>query len=329
MYSHSSKLLTFLFVFVSLHLNAQQLAQANMENASVHQPNVDVMVSSKLQVAHLEKGDQVGFEAIRKSFATRNPGYDITYISDGMAIDQQAYVQVAFIQTGETEVEVSSAKKSTVSVGDIIVLRPNEGLKADSLLSMLVFKIPDLPSEDLPTFIRPDWDPNITDIPGGCATETGAYRRILLTWKDKVGKYIYHAINAHRVRIMDSFSHYHPQNGGFDEFYLVQMAMPGAKIITSRQVPLIEQPENVSTKKAKKLLQHTELHVGDLVYLPRGMMHRGVGGVLAQVITVPGFIPGSEIGVDHHLRKINELLKLKGKKAIPYNEAASKEAIVK
>ena len=82
--------------------------------------------------------------------------------------------------------------------------------------------------------IRPDWDPNITDIPGGCATETNAYRRILLTWKQEVGQYLYHALNAHRVRIMDSFSHYHPVEGGFDEFYLVQMALPDAQYYYQR-----------------------------------------------------------------------------------------------
>lgn len=58
-------------------------------------------------------------------------------------------------------------------------------------------------------------------------------------------------------------------------------------------------------------------------------MHRGVEGVLAQVITVPGFIPGSEIGVDHHLRAINERLNLEGDEALPYNEEHSDKAVIR
>jgi len=75
-------------------------------------------------------------------------------------------------------------------------------------------------------------------------------------------------------------------------------------------------------------MQKHALSVGDLVYLPRGVVHRGLGGVLAQVITVPGFIPGAEIGVDHHLRRINEQLELEGPTAIPYNREASRTAII-
>ena len=71
------------------------------------------------------------------------------------------------------------------------------------------------------------------------------------------------------------------------------------------------------------------LKVGDLVYIPRGIMHRGIGGVLAQVITVSGFVPGSEIGVDHYLKTINDQLQLTGENALPYNESASSSAIIK
>ena len=69
--------------------------------------------------------------------------------------------------------------------------------------------------------------------------------------------------------------------------------------------------------------------MGDLVYLPRGVMHRGLGGVLAQVITVAGFRPGAEIGVDHHLRAINERLGLAQGEALPYHAAAAVRAVVK
>jgi hypothetical protein len=210
-----------------------------------------------------------------------------------------------------------------------VYLDKNESLRADSLLDLLIFTVPEALPDKIPDFIRPDWDPNITDVPGGCATENNAYRRILLTWQGKVGHYLYHALNAHRVRIMNSFTHYHPEEGGFDEFYLVQMVMPGAHLITSEHTELIRQPGQVSREQAGELLEKTELQVGDLVYLPRGVAHRGYGGVLAQVITVPGFIPGSELGLDHHLRAINEELGLEEEAKLPYNEFASRSEVIK
>ncbi len=283
----------------------------------------------QMQIAHMGKGDTKGFEAIRQSFQQHNPGFDMAFLSETFTIPGENTYRVAFLQTGGGTATLSNGESSKVSVGDIIMLKEGIALEADSALSFLVFTSPKAPSKDIPTFVRPDWDMNITDTPGGCATETNAYRRILLTWRSKVGTYLYHAINAHRVRIMNSFTHYHPKEGGFDEFYLVQMAMDDAKIITSNRVDLITNPEKVTKKDAQNLLQTTPLEVGDVVYLPRGVIHRGLDGVLAQVITVPGFIPGSEIGVDHHLRKINELLGLEGDEALPYNEEASTKVIVK
>lgn len=294
---------------------------------------ISLAQQAKVQIAHLSKGDTTGLASIQKAFKANNPGYDLAYFAATQKVNPQHHTQVVFVQQGGGTATITHAQEaqqqSKVSVGDIILLRKGEKMQADSLLGLLVFTVPQKPDNDLPGFIRPDWDPNITDTPGGCATENNAYRRILLTWKGEVGKYLYHALNAHRVRIMDSFSHYHPADKGFDEFYLVQMVMPGAKIITSEQVDLITEPEKVNKSQVKDLMQEHALHVGDLVYLPRGVVHRGFGGVLAQVITVPGFIPGSEIGVDHHLRKINERLGLQGHEALPYNRKASRFAVIK
>ncbi|HSI74656.1 MAG TPA: cupin domain-containing protein [Lunatimonas sp.] len=287
----------------------------------------------KIKIARLSQGDSSGLELIREEFGKRNPGYDMRYLSGVDALQKHDLTQVIFVQEGGgTAILRSSAdqyESSKVSVGDILLLRKGETLEVDSLLGLLVFTVPEKPKDHLPAFVRPDWDPNITDEPGGCATETNAYRRILLTWKKEVGNYVYHAINAHRVRIMDSFSHYHPETIGFDEFYLVQMVLPDAKLITSEKVDLLSNPENVTKDQVQDLFKEYTLEVGDLVYLPRGVMHRGVGGVLAQVITVPGFIPGAEYGVDHFIREINERLNLRGNEALPFNRQASAFQIIK
>lgn len=288
---------------------------------------------TKVKIAKLGSGDTTGLAEIRKEFKANNPGYDLDYLEAARKVKAKDINQVVFVQQGEGVADIVSSDKkslqSELTVGDIVMLRKGEKMESTTPFGLLVFAVPDAPEDNIPGFIRPDWDPNITDVPGGCATETNAYRRILLTWKKDVGHYLYHALNAHRVRITDSFSHYHPKVGGFDEFYLVQMVQPEARIITSEKTNIILQPDKVTKKQTEDLLQEDALSVGDLVYLPRGVVHRGVGGVLAQVITVPGFIPGSEIGVDHHLREINEKLNLSGERSIPYNQEASEFAVVK
>ena len=280
-------------------------------------------------VAHLNQEDSIGLDQIKKAFDKANPGYLLDYVNNIRHISSSSHNRMIFIQSGGGTATLNNGKYSKFSIGDIIVLDENDTISSDSLFSCLIFQIPEKPSNEIPKFIRPDWDQNITDTPGGCATETNAYRRILLTWKEDVGKYIYHGLNAHRVRIMDSFSHYHPIKGGFDEFYLVQMALPDARIITSNKVGDIETKRQLTRTKVPQLLDETHLHVGDLVYLPRGVMHRGLGGVLAQVITIPGFIPGAEIGVDHHLKEINDKFELTENQRLPYNREASGSPIIK
>lgn len=304
--------------------------------------NASAQQSGKVQIANVSKeSDKENFEAIRNIFKEKNPGYDMKYLSGVQQVDAHDVTKVIFVQEigGITNQDVlaeasiydtsGSVKQSETIVGDILILQKGERMQFTSEMGLLVFFVPEEAEQNLPSFIRPDWDPNITDVPGGCATEIDAYRRILLTWQQDVGEYIYHAINSHRVRIYDSFSHYHPIEGGFDEFYLVQMVKPGAKLITSEKVELINDPDQVNKSNVEELIDEYELEVGDLVYLPRGVMHRGYGGVLAQVITIPGFIPGSEIGVDHHLRAINERLSLDGENALPFNEEHSHEPVIR
>lgn len=143
-----------------------------------------------------------------------------------------------------------------------------------------------------------------------------------------MGSYILHSLNAHRVRINDSFSHYHPVNGGFDEFYLVREAPKGARLLTSCDVAAIE-ARSVDQAEVKSLIQSRALQIGDLIYMPRGTMHRGLGGALVQVISVPGFVPRAEIGLDHHLSAINQELGLKGDEALPFHADAAGRAVVK
>ena len=290
-----------------------------------------------IRVAHLSDGTGApqGLRDLRADFERRNPGYGLDWQPRLRRHRAGTRSVVAFIQTGSARVSVTRADGRVeacdpeLTVGDVVLLRPGERLDAERDLGAVLFEVPDPFAKGLPAFVRPDWDESITDTPGGCAEETGAYRRILLTWLPAIGPYVYRALNCHRVRIMDSFAHYHPLIGGFDEFYLVQMVQPGAVLYTSEATDRILDPASLSSAEAQGLMQVHGLAVGDLIYLPKGTVHRGVGGVLAQVITVPGFRPGAEIGVDHHLRAINERLGLEGDRALPFRAQSSTSAVVK
>ena len=284
------------------------------------------------RVVHLGPTGGAGLEALCAAFAQRNPGYALEWLPQRLGLAPAPATRLLFVQAGKGTAVVATGllpDSQRVGVGDLVVLRGGASLRLSKPCDLLAFTLPDVPGEAVPTFVRPDWDPRITDTPGGCATETGAYRRILLTWRGEVGPYVYHGLNAHRVRMTDSFTHYHPVDGGFDELYLVQNVQPEARLVTCDRVDRVEHPETVTRSEAATLLRSTALQAGDLVYLPRGLAHRGLGGVLAQVITVPGFVPGMEIGIDHHLRAIDERLGLRGAEALPYHEAGSRTPVVR
>ncbi|HEX6813554.1 MAG TPA: hypothetical protein VF384_18185 [Planctomycetota bacterium] len=276
-----------------------------------------------IRVARLDDADGSGFHSLRAAFCAANPGYDVQWHPQSRELAAAEADRVLFVQG-------PAGRTLAPTVGDVVLLRARERwtLGEGPGVDLLAFTLPaELPAE-LPSLIRPDWDPRITDTPGGCAEETGAYRRILLTWLPQNGPYVLRDLNAHRVRITDSFSHYHPKHGGFDEFYLVQMAPAGARLLTSEHVPAIESGE-VDRERARDLLQTRPLRAGDLVYMPRGTMHRGLGGALVQVISVPGFVPQREIGLDHHLWEINKRLGLQGDEALPFHVVAARTAVVK
>jgi hypothetical protein len=287
---------------------------------------------SPVRVAHLARQDPAsGFSSLRTAFEASNPGYGLAYHPGARGLAAEPAARAVFVQGGEAQGSVASPVgecTSDLAVGDVICLQAGATLQLDAPLQLVAFRLPTAFGDDVPVFVRPDWDPRITDTPGGCATEEGAYRRILLTWLDAVGPYVDHALNAHRVRIADSFTHYHPREGGFDELYLVQMTRPGARLLTATDVEGIE-ARTLDAQDAAQLFETRELAVGDLVYLPRGTIHRGLGGALVQVITVPGFRPGAEIGVDHHLSALNEALGLRGEAALPLHAAGAAGPIVR
>jgi len=279
-----------------------------------------------VRIASLGGGE--GLRALLDDYQADHPGHDILDLPGMQRHEAGASPSVVFVQRGEGMATMGT-ESSEVRVGDIALLRPGQALEVDGDLDAVAFVLPlDLPP-DLPSFIRVDFDPSITDTPGGCATDPGAYRRVALTWLASRGPYILHGFNAHRVRIDDSFTHYHPVEGGFDEFYLVQEAPAGARLLTSTRLSRISDPSTEDPTTLPGLFDVHELEAGDLVYIPRGVAHRGLGGAVVHVLAVPGFRPGGEVGLDHVLHELNELHGLGGEDALPLHEAGARQAVVK
>lgn len=268
--------------------------------------------------------------AVDAMLAAARPGHRIGFIRHATALPPARPARLAFVHAdhGTAHARVG-ASRMAIGLGDVVVLRSGDSLELDAPLSFVVLELPEPFAADAPSFLCPDRDPRLTDRPGGCATAHDAYRRILLTWLPTNGPYTCRAVNCHRVCMTDSFSHYHPLDGGFEELYLVHDVRPGAGLHWSPDVSRIEAPALVDRATARTLVRHTPLAAGDLVFIPRGTMHRAVGGVLAHVVTIPGFVPAREIGLDHHLRAIGERLGLVGDEALPYQLAASSGPVVK
>jgi hypothetical protein len=263
------------------------------------------------QLVRFEPGGAApsSFAGLRAAFRAGNADYDLDWCAACQQVAAADSPRVLFVQHGSANATVGDAR-TELGVGDLVLLQSGIAFTADAPLDLLAFTVPEPWPAGNPAVIRPDHDPKLSDQPGGCATEAAAYRRMALTWEDKNGPYHCRALNAHRVNVLDSFTHYHPVQGGFDEFYLVQGALPGARVLTCARLPDILDGSRLDAESARGLLQTVEVRIGDLLYLPRGVVHRGLGGVLAQVITVPGFKPGAEIAVDRELVTLRERLHL-------------------
>ena len=248
------------------------------------------------------------------------PGADVQWWPETGLLGSDEHRRVVFVQSGAGQVELRpDDQTSAYAVGDVLLLEPGQVIDLEPAADLLAFAVPQPFPEGLPWIVRPDWDARITDTPGGCATDDAAYRRILLTWLPEKGPYVYHGLNAHRVRITDSFTHYHPVEGGFDELYLIQEAAPGAHLWIGEDLEPFLRPDEVLLGDSSGLLRKVPVVAGDLVYVPRGVVHRGVGDLTAQVIALPGFVPGTEVAVDDAIQRIDEQLGLDHPLAMPWH----------
>ncbi len=276
--------------------------------------------------ARLDLRGAPGLDALARSFAERNPGSSIDFLPGATFLEASDAHRVAFVQRGDCRAEVGgrgSLETTPLRVGDLLALKPGGEVVLDRPVDLVVFTIAEPLASTVPSVIRPDFDPALTDSPGGCATDPGAYRRLLLTWDPQRGPYVNRGFNCHRVRIDDSFTHYHPVDGGWDEIYLVQEAPAGAELLVCRDTARLDR-EQLDSEGARLgeddldgLFESIPLRAGSLVLLPRGLAHRGLGGAVVQVIAVPGFKPGYEIPLDRSIQRLNGRFALTGGRRLP------------
>lgn len=280
-------------------------------------------IPTEVVVAHVsgaQRGE--GVQRLQADFQARNPGYRVVMHTGAEPLQLDTHA-VTFVQSEDGTVAIDGAEPREVRLGDIVIQRPGRGYRFADQMELVSFLLPKDQELDtaIPDLVRPDFDPKLTDRPGGCATDPGAYRRLLLTWNPERGPYVHHGFNCHRVRIDDSFSHYHPVDGGFDEFYLVQEAPEGATLLVSgRTQDLLA--DNVQQEDVAEVLERIPLKAGQLIMIPRGVTHRGYGGGVIQVLAVPGFLPGKEIPMDDAIRRVNGRFALTGSRALPVHDPA-------
>lgn len=267
---------------------------------------------------------EAGLAPIVSALGVNAVGYGLEWWAE--SLDGRDAPRIVFVQEGAGTGTIA-AFNCNLTRGDVCVLAAGATLEARGISGLSISLPRETEVAHLPPFLRPDQDEIFTDQPGGCAEEERAYRRILLTWDEANGPFVLHALNCHRVRMWNSLSHYHDPIGGFDEFYLVQGVESGAEIRSGPADPITSE-QAADAEGAGRLLQCFTPQVGDLIHIPRGTVHRATGGVLAQVITIPGFIPGAEIGVDHHLRRICERLGL-APGVLPFSVASSDGPVVR
>lgn len=282
--------------------------------------------------ARLDRPGAPGFESLAARFAGSNPGSAVRFAAEAREMPAADRDRVVFVQRGATRGMVTTrdgtSMESDLRVGDLLALRPGDTADFETAVDVVAFEIAEPLAATVPAIIRPDFDPALSDRPGGCATDPGAYRRLLLTWDPERGPYVNRGFNCHRVRIDDSFTHYHPVDGGWDELYLVQEAPRGAELLVCRETARLDReqldPEGAAgslpplgSPELDGLFRSIPLHAGSMVLLPRGLAHRGRGGAVVQVIAVPGFRPGYEVPLDGAIQRLNGRFALTGGRRLP------------
>jgi len=199
-----------------------------------------------------------------------------------------------------------------VGPGDLVFLREGQVLSTESPIQALELRMSSPLPTGLPTFIgfaestHPDSEASSGKEP---------LRVDVLDWQPG-GAPAYADLNVKLVQLDDAPTHYHPEEGGFDEVVFVRDAEPGAGVLLSTKREAIE-TRTVERAEVSTLLRPIALTAGDVLFVPRGLVHRPRGRSSVVVIALPGFVPGGEVRLDDDLRAINAALELEGDAALP------------
>ena len=111
-----------------------------------------------------------GFERLAEVYAARNPGSSMVFLPQAGACSTSDGHRVVFIQRGETTgiIETRNGRRieSPLRVGDLLALRPGDDARFESPVDLLAFTIAEPLAPTVPSVVRPDFDPALTDRPG-------------------------------------------------------------------------------------------------------------------------------------------------------------------
>jgi len=215
--------------------------------------------------------------------------------------------------TGPVGVQRRSTRVArVVGPGDLVFLRENQRLSTESSIQVLELRMSSPLPSGLPTFVG---FAETTHQDGGASSGWETRRIDVLDWQPGEVP-AYGDLNVKLVQVDDAPTHYHPEEGGFDEIVFVCEAEPGAGVLLSTEREAIE-ARNVERGDVPTLFRPLALSAGDVLFVPRGLVHRPRGRSSAVVIALPGFVPGGEVRLDDDLRAINATLNLEGDAALP------------
>ena len=141
-----------------------------------------------------------GLDALARSFAERNPGSSIDFLPAARPTRRRrpsGGVRPAG-PAGRGR-WCGSLETTPLRVGDLLPLKPG-GRWSSTGPSISSCSIAEPLASTVPSVIRPDFDPALTDSPGGCATDPGACRAPPHLGP-AAGPYVNRGFNCRRVRI--------------------------------------------------------------------------------------------------------------------------------
>ena len=252
----------------------------------------------------LEPDTGRGWKALRRTLHELHPTHRLEHQTFGnLRPSPKARVCIVTHGSGMVGIKRQSTRLfRSLGPGDLIFLQPGHELSTAAEIEGLVLSVPTpfpdaletlhtssatpSPAED--TKEREGWTEERIDILGGSAG---------------VDHPTHPDVNVKRVHLAGAPTHYHPPAGGYDELVFILDAEAGAQVLWSDHREAIES-RRIAIAEVGKLFRSLPITKGDLLLVPRGVVHKPLGRSRSIVLALPGFLPEATVLLDEDLRAI-------------------------